>query len=197
VRSRRNLLASIGAAGTIATAGCSGGSREEAVGQDDGTATGDPPNQDDGTATGDPPNQDDGTATGDPTSQDDESERSDDSFRTNGPPSPEAAVRQFMNALVGGDYEAANEVLHPASVGYPIDETDISVTHMTLDSVDEVTYDEASERVPLAPEEEFEQAVRDKVGTNNWTLVYAALSEADTVFPAVETNDGWVVLRTR
>ena len=169
--SRRKLLVSIGAVGTIATAGCSGGSSEEAAGQDDDTAT------------------------GEATSQDDETERSDDSSRNDRSSSPEAAVRQFMNALVGGDYEAANEVLHPASEGYPIDETDISVAQMTLDSVEEVTYDEASERVSLAPEEEFNQAVRDKIGTSNWTLVYAALSEADTVLPVVETNDGWVVLR--
>jgi hypothetical protein len=189
MKSRRGLLASVGTVGTIAIAGCSGGGSERSTGEHDDTTRSEDP------ATGNATGQgDDGE---EPTTRGEDTEHGADQPGKDGASGPEAAARQFANALVDGDYDAANAVLHPESLGYPIDETDISVTRMELEGVEAVTYDEASERVALAPEAELRETMRERVESNNWTLVHFSFSEADTVLPVVETDGGWLVLRVQ
>lgn len=110
---------------------------------------------------------------------------------------PETVARRYFERLAAGEYEAANELLRPESLAYPLEESDVSIADTEVTDVEEVTYGEASERIALAPEAELEAAVRDRVGAANWTLVYVSFPDGDTVTPVVEGGDGWSVLRLR
>lgn len=171
MNNRRTFIASIGAVGTVAIAGCSSGN------SDNESTSGDEANQ-----TG---SSDGGSSSDDRTDQN--SARSD----------PETVVRQHIEHLISGEYDAANELLHPESLGYPLDESDISITDLELSSVEDVTFDQANERVAIASEEKFDEAVQDRVGNLNWTLVLISFTDTEAVTPAVEADGGWLVLRLR
>lgn len=101
---------------------------------------------------------------------------------------PESVTRQFWEALANGNYEVANELLHPGSLNYPLDESEITISDDEVRTVEEVSYNEASERIPLASEEELDEAIQDRTGLTDYTLVYVELSDGETVTPVVEAD---------
>jgi len=100
---------------------------------------------------------------------------------------PEAVTRQFCEALINENYETANELLHPGSPYYPLDESG-SVSVDELISVEKVTYDEANERLGLEPEQALDQEVQDMTGTSEYTLVIAKFPDRETLIPVVESG---------
>jgi len=64
----------------------------------------------------------------------------------------------------------------------------VAISGQEVESVEEVTYEEASEIVALAPEEEFDQAIQDATGISEYTFVHISLTEADGVTPVVEQD---------
>lgn len=156
--SRRDLLTGIGAAGAVGIAGCSDN------GADDGVSTDRSSNE-----TGNDPTAE--TSDGD-----------------SGSPTPVAVTRRFWEALTNEEYDAANELLHPGSLNYPLDESDISIPDTEVRSVEEVTYDEASERFALASEGDLTEAIQERTGVSEYALVYVEFSDGETVTPVVEDD---------
>ena len=166
-------MAGLGAIGTASLAGCSGGSSDG----DDTAGDGDSgPNS--GEADGDANNG--STSSADVDGDDSGTGESTTSV------TPARVVRRFWEAIIRADYETANGVLHPGSLNYPLDETDVAVSDQALESVEAVSYDEASDIIALAPEEEFDEAIREATGVSEYTLVHVSLTNADGITPVVE-----------
>ena len=173
---RRELLASVGAVSTVTIAGCSGGGTDDVGSEGDGQDVGG------GTATSN-------DESGGNTSSDGDDEDSDSGTAENTTSqTPTSVVRQFWEAIIADEYERANELLHPESLNYPLDESNVAVPGQSVESVEAVTYNEASEIIALAPEEEFDQAIQDVTGATEYTLVHVSLTESDGITPVVEQN---------
>ena len=155
-------MTAIGTVGTVAIAGCTGSSEGGGSG-DDST------DQNSNSTT---PEVDNAST----------SEASDTS-------TPETVTRQFWEALVAEDYSTANELLHPGSLNYPLDESDVSIPDKEVSSVETVTYDEANERMALGSEDEFDKIIEERTGAPDYTIVYVNFSDVGTITPVVE-DDG-------
>jgi hypothetical protein len=176
---RRDLLTGIVTTGVVGIAGCSGNNVD-----DDGSTDG---------GSGESSSVDDDSSTdggsGERSSADDGGSTDGGSSESSNSSTPETVTRRFWEALINEDYETANELLHSGSLNYPLDESDISIPNMELDRVGEVTYEEASDRIALASKEEFDEAIQDRTGATDYTLVYVEFSDNETVTPVVE-DDG-------
>lgn len=131
---------------------------------------------------------------------------------------PEDAVEQFYTAFVDGDVEAANEVLHPESAQYPVEEDDfegenedLTVTGTTQVSTRELVEWEIEQfggSVDDISEEELEaevesraaeaEAVLDELNADDhaWVLLGFETDSEEQEVPvqAVEDDGEWYVL---
>lgn len=130
---------------------------------------------------------------------------------------PEDAVEQFFTAAQNADVEAANEVLHPESPSYPVEDGDLeggnefTVTDTTQVSTREIaeweierfsgSVDEASEEEIEEGTERFQQRAEqqaDEAGADDfaWVLVTAEMDgeEQDQPVLAVQDDGDWYVL---
>ncbi|TKX52385.1 hypothetical protein EXE43_21920 [Halorubrum sp. SS5] len=176
MRGRRELLASVGAISTVAIAGCSGG------GADDTGSEGDGQDGEGGTATSN--DESGGNTSSDGDDEDSESGTAENTTSQ----TPTSVVRQFWEAIIAGEYERANELLHPGSLNYPLDESNVAISGQAVESVEVVTYEEASEIIALASEDDLDQAVQDATGVAEYTLVHVSLTESDGITPVVEQD---------
>jgi hypothetical protein len=136
---RRTLLSNLGAVGTVAIAGCSN-SDESA------TPEGTEPTESE-------------TSEEDPqTAQNTETATPEEGT---GAASPEEAVRGFSTALQNGNVSRANELLHPGSNIYPIEET--AEDPMNFVEVQQLSESDLAERIQRnsnVTSEEVEQSIQ-------------------------------------
>ncbi|WP_277541408.1 hypothetical protein [Haloarcula laminariae] len=168
MESRRDMLKGIGTVGTVAVAGCSGGSED---------------NNDSSNEEGDT------SPSPETPSENNASPTPETSIGNNSTSTPETVVKQFWEALINEDYEAANNQLHPGSFGYPLDESDISIPDFEVSNVKTVSFDVASERAVSRSKEDYDATVKGRTGTADYTLVLVEFSKGNIVTPVVE-DDG-------
>lgn len=174
---RRELLATLSAIGAAAIAGCSSGG-----GSNDDNAEGD--------------SQNSGSEGGGGNTSSDGSDEDGTSGETDGSTTsltPTSVVRQFWEAIIADNYENANELLHPGSLNYPLNESNVSISGQEVETVEKVTYEEASDIIAIAAEEDFDTAIQDATGSTEYTLVHISLTDTDGITPVVE-EDGEVLV---
>jgi len=116
--------------------------------------------------------------------------------------SPEGAVEQYFEAGQEGDVEAMNEVLHPESDIYPIEEDDVTDGDITFVDAEEISPSELVERFELFDDEEDVeeelQDAEDEVGADNVAIVWVTFEEdgEEEEFPffVVEDDGDWKLL---
>jgi len=177
---RRALLTGVSAVGTVTIAGCSSGNESGS-----NTTSGDS----ESSTSGDNSGGSDGSSGDDSSTGDGEGGSSDGEEDSTTSLTPEGVVRQFWEAIIEGNYEIANELLHPGSLNYPLDESDVSLSDGEIETVEEVTYDEASDRVAIASKEDFDDAIEEATGATDYMLVYITIADSDGITPVVE-DDG-------
>ena len=130
----------------------------------------------------------------------------------------EVAVEQFFTAAQTGDVDSANEVLHPESPQYPVEEGDLETSDdFTVNIVDQVSPRELVEReieqlngsgdgptdeeIEKAVDEYEEQAEEtiDEIGADDhayvWVSVEADGEENGLPIETVQDDGDWYVLR--
>ncbi len=186
---RRNLLASLGTVGVVAIAGCSGG------GSNNGSTEADSQNSGSEDSDGETDsNKSSGNTSSDGSNTDNNSSETEESITSH---TSTSVVRQFWEAIIEGNYENANELLHPGSLNYPLDESTVSISGQAVEIVEEVTYDEASDIIALAPKEDLSEAIEDATGATEYTLVHISLTDDDGITPVVKQDDEFLVVWLR
>lgn len=130
---------------------------------------------------------------------------------------PEAAVEQYLTAAQNGDVESANEVLHPESYQYPVEEGDMeNQDDLTVNEVNRVSPRELVEwRIEQyggSGEEPSEEEIEEQIGTYEeqaeqridelgvddlaWVLVSIEANgeEQETPITTVQDDGDWYVL---
>ena len=125
---------------------------------------------------------------------------------------PEDAVETYINAGNEGDFEAANEVLHPESTSYPIEEGDLPDEVIELAEAEEASLEDAirwqAERFDQELDgDELGQAVEQRreeieeelegIGADDYTFVRVLFTddstEDETYVVVVEDGGEWLV----
>jgi len=181
--SRRTLLAMIG--GTTAVAGCLSGTADRSASAADGPLEADDP-------TAPEPATDDGSTAGS------------DVDRTD----PEPTAWRFYEALLGGETEALNGLIHPESPGYPVVDADLPPARFTefeTVRIAETAAVSVQDRVvqQLYPNVTRTSRTRKAMGAERMQYVHTrfyitrpddeGIYEADTVDYLVRDDDRWYV----
>lgn len=127
---------------------------------------------------------------------------------------PEAAAEQYLTAAQDADTEAANEVLHPESALYPIDEGDtasdeqftvIGVSEASTREIveldadrremsDDITEEQIQEQIGIR-EDRIEELVAE-IGADEYAWVIATIEEngrEEVPIPTVQDDGDWYV----